>query len=349
MNTKSELDMDDLTPILFGHAAFQYLNAGCELGLFDLLHEKPNLTRAEIGQQLQLAERATDVLLLGTTSLKLTVASDGRYRNAAVLEKLISEGEWDIFASVVGFEAHIVYEAQADFVESLQKNTNIGLRRIRGVGRDLYHRFSENPHIERVFYRYMRSWSELSNPLLVERGGLADATTLLDVGGGDAVNSIALAQAFPHLKITMMEIPATEPIAKRRIEDNGLSDRITVHGGDMFRDEFPGGMDCVLFAHQMVIWEPEQNIELLRKARAALKDGGRVVIFNSMSDDQGDGPLMAALDSVYFAALPAEGGMIYAWQQYESWLRAAGFDQAKITRAAAQDAWTPHGIVSATK
>ncbi|MFE4513376.1 methyltransferase, partial [Kitasatospora sp. NPDC056783] len=159
------------------------------------------------------------------------------------------------------FEAHIVYEAQADFTESLRHNTNIGLRRIRGVGRDLYHRFAENPELERVFYRYMRAWSELSNPLLLAHKGFADARTVLDVGGGDAVNAIALARAHPYLEITILEIPATAPLACRRIEESGLADRITVHEGDMFQDPFPAA-DRVLFAHQMVIWEPHENLAL---------------------------------------------------------------------------------------
>ncbi|GLZ27875.1 methyltransferase [Lentzea sp. NBRC 105346] len=340
--------MDGLTPILFGHAAFQYLNAGCELGLFELLHKKSNLCREDIGQELQLAERATDTLLLGTTSLKLTTVEDRRYRNASVLDQLMEDDQWDIFTSVVAFEAHIVYEAQADFVESLRKNTNIGLRRVRGVGRDLYHRFVENPQLERVFYRYMRSWSELSNPFLLANADFASSRKVLDAGGGDGVNAIALAYAHPHLEVTVMEIPATGPIARKRIEDNGLAGRVTVHGGDMFRDEFPADVDTVLFSHQLVIWEPEQNIHLLSKAYEVLPEGGRVIIFSSMSSDEGDGPLMAALDSVYFATLPAEGGMIYAWHQYESWLRTAGFDQTKIRRVAGEG-WTPHGIVIATK
>jgi hypothetical protein len=348
MTTTTPLTLDGLTPILFGHASFQYLNAGCELGLFELLQERPGLTREEIGRELELAERATDVLLLGTTSLGITTQEAGRYHNAPVIEKLFADGQWSIFTSVVAFEAHIVYEAQTDFTESLRLNTNVGLRRIRGVGRDLYHRFHENPHIERVFYRYMRSWSELSNPFLLENGEFSAVKKVLDVGGGDAVNAIALAQAHPHLDITVMEIPATGPIARRRIEEAGLSERITVHEGDMFADEFPTDVDCVLFSHQMVIWEPEENISLMQRAYEALPEGGRCVIFNSVSNDEGDGPLMAALDSVYFAALPAKGGMIYAWQQYEQWLADAGFDRAKITRKAART-WTPHGIISAVK
>ncbi|SHG69671.1 methyltransferase [Streptoalloteichus hindustanus] len=346
MSADPDLTLDDLTPILFGHAAFQYLNAGCELGLFALLAREPDLTRENVRDGLGLADRAVDVLLLGTTSLRLTTRVEGRYRNAPVIDQLVREGRWENFANVVAFEAHIVYEGQADFVESLRDNTNVGLRRIRGTGRDLYHRFAENPHLERVFYRYMRSWSELANPLLLQKVDFGRVKKVLDVGGGDAVNAIALAGEHPHLEVTVLEIPATGPIARRRIADSGLSDRVSVHECDIFRDPFPTGADCVLFSHQLVIWEPEQNVELLRRAHEALPPGGQTVIFSSISDDDGDGPLMAALDSVYFAALPAEGGMIYAWRQYEEWLREAGFTRIHRLPCAA---WTPHGIIAATK
>ncbi|MFI5557864.1 methyltransferase [Amycolatopsis japonica] len=348
MTTDTGLTMDGLTPILFGHASFQYLNAGCEIGLFQLLQYKPNVTEDVIRQELGLEKRAVDVLLLGTTSLQLTVREDGRYRNAAVLNKLFEDGQWDRFVNVVAFEAHIVYTGQIDFVESLRKNTNVGLRQVRGVGRDLYHRFEENPAMERIFYRYMRSWSELSNPLLLKQADFSGVSSLLDVGGGDAVNAIALAQAHPHLKITILEIPATGPIARKRVEDSGLSGRITVEECDFFSDPFPAGADCVLFAHQLVIWEPEENVELLRRAHKVLPDGGKTIIFSSMSNDEGDGPLMAALDSAYFAALPAQGGMIYAWRQYEEWLREAGFSADRLQRVAGES-WTPHGLIVATK
>ncbi|WET81653.1 methyltransferase [Amycolatopsis sp. QT-25] len=340
------LSMDDLTPILFGHAAFQYLNAGCRLGLFRLLHETPDVPKKQIGIDLGLDERATDVLLLGTTSLRLTSVRNDTYRNASVLNDLFVSGQWEAFTSVVDFESDIVYESQADFVESLRHNTNVGLRRIRGVGRDLYQRLAENPPLERTFYRYMRSWSEWSQPLLLEAVDFGEVGTLLDVGGGDAVNAIALARAYPRMNITVLEIPATESIARQRIRDSGLDDRITVRAGDMFADPFPGDMDCVLFAHQLVIWNAEQNVRLLRNAHQALRPDGRVVIFSSMSGDAGDGPLMAALDSVYFAALPAEGGMIYSWSQYRQWLATAGFGEAAT---ASGDRWTPHGLLVAGK
>ncbi|NVI98244.1 methyltransferase domain-containing protein [Myxococcus sp. AM009] len=340
------LSLDDLTLILFGASAFQYLNAACELNLFELLRSKPNSTKEEIARRLELQPRAIDILLLGTTSLRLTERVNGTYRNAAAVEQLFEEGTWASFKAVVGFEQHICYEGQVDFTESLRTNKNVGLRRVRGTGRDLYHRLSENPHLERYFYDYMRSWSELSNPLLFKSVDFTQVRKVLDVGGGDGVNAIALAKAYPNLEVTVLEIPGTAPITRRRIEEMGLSARVKVHAGDMFAEAFPTGHDCVLFSHQLVIWTPEENTALLRKAHEALTPGGRVVIFSSISKDEGDGPLMAALDSVYFAAIPAEGGMIYSYEQYEGWMKDAGFKSAQRIPCGA---WTPHGVLIGAK
>ncbi|MEV7023386.1 methyltransferase [Kitasatospora sp. NPDC093558] len=338
--------MDGLSRILFGHAAFQYLNAACELGLPDLLAEKGALTREEVRDSLGLQDRAVEILLLGCTSLGIVVKEDGRYHLARVVRDLMDEGDWQRFKDTVAFEQYVVYEGQLDFTDSLRENRNVGLRRVRGSGRDLYHRLAENPHLEQVFYRYMRSWSELANKHLVHELDLSGRKHLLDCGGGDAVNAIALAKANPDLKVTVFEIPASGTIAEKKIAQAGVSDQVSVITGDMFADPLPTGCDVVMFAHQLVIWTLEENTELLRRAYEALPAGGQLVVFNSMSNDEGDGPVVAALDSVYFAALPAEGGMIYSWAQHEKCLLDAGFSTVKRIPI---PGWTPHGVIVATK
>ncbi|GIG61428.1 O-methyltransferase [Longispora fulva] len=346
LENANPLTPDDLTLLLFGAAAFQQLRAGCELGLFELLHAEPGRTRDEIARRLGLADRAVDTLLLGTTSLRLTTLAAGSYSNCAVVDALFASGDWGRFADVVGFEQYVVYAGQADYTESLRDNTNIGLRRVPGEGPDLYHRLAEDPFLGGVFYRYMRSWSELANRSLTERVDFDSVSRVLDMGGGDGVNALALAEAHPHLFVTVVDLPENLHVARGRIAAAGLADRVSVYAADMFTDPLPGGHDCVLFSHQLVIWTPEENVALLRRAHEALEPGGRVVIFSSMSRDDGTGPVMAALDSVYFTAIPAEGGMIYPAGRYLEWTKEAGFDNAAFTDCSA---WTPHGIVQATR
>lgn len=344
--TGAGLSRQELVGTLFGAAAFQLLNAGSELGLFELLHRKPGLTIPEVATELGLQQRPVEILLLGTSALRLTTIADGRYRNAELIDETIADGSWEIIADMIAFEAHIVYEAQADFVDSLRHNTNVGLRRFEGDADDLYHRLANRPDLERLFYRCMRSWSRLSNPILVDKADLTGVKRVLDVGGGDGVNAIALAKANPGVEFTVLDLPGAVAIAEQKIADSGLSDRISVTAADIFTDTYPEGYDCVLFANQLVIWSAEQNRLLLGKAHEALDEGGKVLVFNAMSDATGDGPLYAALDNVYFATLPAAASTLYHWGQYEQWLSEVGFSQVLRQPGGT---WTPHGVISAVK
>ena len=101
-----------------------------------------------------------------------------------------------------------------------------------------------------------------------------------------------------------------------------------------------------MFVHQLVIWPTETNAKLIQRAYDALTPGGKIIIFSSMSNDTEDGPVFAALDTVYFLCTPAEGGMIYPWKDYEHAMQRAGFKN--FQRFAAQS-WTPHGVIVGTK
>jgi predicted O-methyltransferase YrrM len=346
LTTRSPLTTSGLVGILFGAGAFQMLAAGCEFGLFALLDQRPGLTADQIGERLGLKPRPVQILLLGTTALGLTAVTAGAYRNGALVDELIGDGTWDIIVDLVAFQDQITGPAALDFVASLRGDTNVGLRRLAGDGTDLYHRLAADSRLEQLFYRCMRSWSKLSNPILARCADLSAVRRVLDVGGGDAVNSIALALANPDARFTVVDLPGAAAIARQRVAAHGLGDRIDVRGLDMFAQEYPGGHDCVLFANQLVIWSPQENLTLLRKAYQALPDGGRVLIFNAFADETGDGPLYAALDNVYFATLPSPSSMVYHWGQYEQWLTDAGF--TKIVRIPG-GTWTPHGLIEAIK
>lgn len=344
-NTES-LKMEDLVLFLYGHSAFQSLYAGFELGLFELLFRQPDCSKAEIGQHLQLEDYSTKALLLGLTALKLIQKVDDKYRNSLVIQTLFLEDTWKEFHDVVRFEAEIAYRGLIDFVESLRQNHNVGLRQFAGQGPDLYHRLVENPGLEKVFYNFMGSWSKLVNPLLVKHVDFSRFHHVVDVGGGDATNSITLAKAFPHLNITLLDIATTCKIAQKHIDAQQLSDRIQVQAANILTDEFPQAQDCFLFIHVLVIWSLDRNLSLLRRAYEALKPGGSVVIFNMMTSDEEDGPLMGALDSSYFVSIPHEGGMIYSWSDHEQCLREAGFTDIQRIYC---DFWAPSGIIVATK
>ncbi|MFI5940842.1 methyltransferase [Streptomyces uncialis] len=345
-DARSAEELGRLVPVLFGYAAFQQLNAGSQLGLFELLDAKGPLSAERVAEELGIARRSADVLLLGTTALGLTEAVDGTYRNGPSIAAGFREGLWPVLRDIVEFQDRVSYLPAGDYTESLRTGENAGIRHFPGTTRDLYTRLSGVPGLEELFYRCMHSWSRLSNPVLVEQTDFSATRRVLDVGGGDAVNAIALARAHPSLRVTVLDRAGALEVAERNIREAGLSDRVETHAADIFTGAYPGGHDCVLFAHQLVIWSPEQNVTLLRKAYEAVEPGGRVLVFNAFSDDDGTGPLYAALDNVYFTTLPFRHSTIYRWAQVEGWLREAGFTEVGRTVSAG---WTPHGVVGGVR
>jgi SAM-dependent methyltransferase len=342
-----ELSEDDLVYLLFGHAAFQYFHAGFAFRIFELLAASPEgLTREAISQAAGLQAYPARCLLLGLTSLRLIVKRGEVYANSRVIQSWISSERWKMLHDTVMFEARIVYQGQTDFVDSLRENRNVGLRHLPGGGPDLYHRLAVEPDLQQVFYNYMGSWSRMANPLLLASVDFSRWGHLLDVGGGDAANAIDICKRYPAAMVSLLDLPGNGAVARERVAAANLNSRIRVIEGNMFRDPFPAGNDCILFIHQLVIWPLATVSLLLKKAYDALAPGGGVVIFSSITDDSEDGPLMAAPDSVYFVSIPARGGMIHTWSDYEAGLREAGF--SSVTRHRCRS-WTPHGAMVAVK
>ncbi|MBB6120577.1 methyltransferase [Nocardiopsis algeriensis] len=339
-------DLKSLVPLIFGFSAFQQLHAASELQLFEYLTLNGPSTCEQVAEGLRLPVRSARKLLFGTTSLGLTDRADGVYTPSAPLREAIEDGTWPLIRNILDFQQRLSYLPATEYAQSLRSGENEGLKHLPGTGNDLYTRLEQSPELENLFFRGMHSWSELSNPVLLDQVDYRDTATVLDVGGGDAVNAIALARSHPHLRVTVFDLEGAIEVARDNIRAAGLSDRIDVVVGDMFSDPLPSGADLVLFAHQFVIWSPEQNRELLKKAHDTLRPGGRVAVFNAFADDDGRGPLYAALDSVYFATLPTEEATIYRWCEHEAWLKETGFVDIMRIRS---NGWTPHGVIEGRK
>jgi L-tyrosine C(3)-methyltransferase len=335
-----------LLPALFGHAAFQHLNAACRLGLLDHLHEHPNAGRAELRDDLRLSDRAIDTLLLGATATGLLTESPAdRFRVSAPVESLFDSGAWESFRALVEFESEIVYLSHSGYVDSLRDDTNAGLAWFPGAGDNLYQRLSADSRLNELFFRAMHAWSALTDHVLIHSDALAGVGHLLDLGGGDGVNAIAIARRWPHLRITLFDMADAVEIAEDNVARAELSDRISCVPGDMFSTAYPGDIDAVLLANQLSIWSEKQNRELMARAHDALPAGGRLMVFNQFVFGDGATRLYAALDAVYFATLPTASSRLWTVETCTEWMIDAGFEPPVWTPAT----WTPHGTIVATR
>jgi predicted O-methyltransferase YrrM len=159
-------------------------------------------------------------------------------------------------------------------------------------------------------------------PAVAAKLAIGDATTLLDLGGGTGIYSIALVQKNPKLKAIVFDRPEVLKVAAEMAAEYGVTDRVTLEPGDMFVDPLPQGCDLVLLSNILHDWDVPECEALVARSAAALRAGGRVVIHDVFLNDALDGPLPIALYSAALFTLTE--GRAYSAAEYRAMLEKAG-------------------------
>ena len=96
--------------------------------------------------------------------------------------------------------------------------------------------------------------------------------------------SMSLARRYPLLQATVYELPRVVPVARRLIEEAGMSDRVTVQEGDFQQEGLGEGYDMALVFGVMNGEPPEGRPALIRKVFEALNPGGKIVLRDFVLD-----------------------------------------------------------------
>jgi cyclopropane fatty-acyl-phospholipid synthase-like methyltransferase len=115
-------------------------------------------------------------------------------------------------------------------------------------------------------------------------------------------------------------------VAAENARAAGLAGRWEAHPGSALETEFAGPYDVALVARFLHLLAPQQREALLRRVRAALAPGGRVVALQIMlNDDRVSPPFAAAMNFNVLATTPP--GQVPTAGELEAVFRTVGFDR----------------------
>ena len=154
---------------------------------------------------------------------------------------------------------------------------------------------------------------------------------LLDVGGGSGCYASALANHYPEMQCTIMELAAVCEVAKDYIQKAGVSDRVDTKAADMFREVWPEGYNAHFYSNIFHDWSVETCEELAQKSFDALAPSGRICLQEILFDEGGDEPYPAAAFSFFMTQ--GTKGQQYTLNQLESILGKAGFKNISAQRS----------------
>jgi SAM-dependent methyltransferase len=255
------------------------LAVAVRIGLFELLDAEP-LDPDEIARRLELRVRAVRALCRALAATGLLERRGERLGLAPDAAAWLVRGRPGWLGGLIDLEVES-FLSPALLLEALHDDA----APIYG-GEDPWERHARDPEAARRFTRAMHSISERPAAALARVLELADARTLLDVGGGSGALSIALARAWPALHCSVWELPTVCEVALEYTEAAGLSERVRPLPGDFLRDPFPGPQDVVLFSQILHDWGPPRCRELVRAAFEALVPGGRVLVHEKLTGER---------------------------------------------------------------
>jgi hypothetical protein len=185
-------------------------------------------------------------------------------------------------------------------------------------GLPLWEDLAAHPLLSESFNRLMAEqsadfWPELAGCL--DWSGLRE---IVDVGGGSGTLVALLARAHPHLRGTVLDLPATAEAATARFAREGLADRCRAQAGSMF-DPLPAGADLYIVSIVIGDWEDAQATAILRRCAEAAGLRGRVLIVEALLED--DPVASSAMDLLM---LIVTGGRSRTLEQFRALIEAAG-------------------------
>jgi hypothetical protein len=125
------------------------------------------------------------------------------------------------------------------------------------------------------------------------------------------------------------------PIFDAYVARFGLGERLTFTAGDFFADPLPEA-DVLVMGHILHDWDLDEKRLLLRKAYDALPDGGALIVYEAIIDDDRRGNAFGLLMSLNML-IETPGGFDYTGADCRAWMRETGFRESYVEHLVGPD------------
>ena len=325
----SGLDPSYIMHVGMGFFASKTLLSAVELGLFTKLAQQP-MTGDEIAAALQLSPRAVPDFPDALVALKFLYregdSPEARYSNTPECALFLDRNSPGYIGGILEMANARLYRFRADLTDGLK--TGMPQNETKHSGEPMFTKLYADPARLEQFMNAMSGVSAGNFKEFASKFDFSKFNTLCDVGGATGQLSCMVAAANPHIRCTSFDLPKVVPIATRKIQQAGLTDRVTAVAGDFFADPLPKA-DVITMARILHDWNLEKKKALIRKVYDALPPGGAFVVIEALIDNarrENAFGLMMSLNML----IEFGDAFDYSGSDFAGWCREVGFRDFKI-------------------
>ena len=204
-------------------------------------------------------------------------------------------------------------------------------------GTPIFEYLSAHPDEAMVFQSAMTMFSEAEAAAVTDAYDFSGIETLVDVGGSQGVLLASILRATPSIRGVLFDLPVMVEGADELFAAEGVADRATVVGGDFF-ESIPTG-DAHILKHILHDWDDEHCVAILRSARNATVEGGRLLVIEEALPP-GNAPSPGKILDLFMLMV---GGRERTQAEYGALFEQAGYELKRIIPTV-----TPLHVIEAT-
>jgi hypothetical protein len=322
---------DAILQLGFGFWGSKTLLSAVELGLFSELAAGP-LEGAELRGRLGLHERSAGDFFDALVALGMLQRDEGRYANTPETDLFLDRAK----PSYVGGMLEMANARLYPFWGALTEGLRTGLPQNEAKqGEDFFAALYADPARLAQFAAAMSGLSVGVGQMIAAKFPWADHSTVIDIGCAEGAVPVQIALAHDHISGGGFDLPALEPIFDRYVAGFELGERLSFTGGDFFEDRLPEA-DVLVMGHILHDWDMDEKRQLLRLAYDALPDGGALIVYDAIIDDERRDNAFGLLMSLNML-IETPGGFDYTGADCCGWMQDAGFRDTYVEHLAGPD------------
>jgi O-methyltransferase domain/Dimerisation domain len=295
------------------------LLSAVELGVFTTLSRGP-LTGKALTAELGLQPRGTAEWLDALVSLGMLERSGGEYANTAATGLFLDRAKPTYLGGMLEMANARLYPFWGSLTEGLRTGRPQNEAK---TGEDFFAALYQDQGQLRQFLHAMTGLSMGAAAAIAEKFPWERHHTVIDIGSAEGCVPVQVALRHPHLTGGGFDLPAAGRAFDDYVAAHGLAGRLRFYPGDFFAGPLPPA-DVLIMGHILHDWSLQEKLTLLREAYDALPDGGALIVYDAIIDDDRRANTFGLLMSLNML-IETKAGFGYTANDCRSWMADAGF------------------------
>ncbi|MDQ3573056.1 MAG: acetylserotonin O-methyltransferase [Actinomycetota bacterium] len=308
------------------------LLSAVELGLFSELAQAGPLEGEALRERLGLHPRSATDFFDALVALGMLEREDGRYANTPATELFLDRAKPSYVGGILEMNNARLFGFWGSLTEGLR--TGSPQSEVKEGG-NFFDALYADPERLAQFAQAMSAISTGAGQAIAAKFPWGDHSSVIDVGCAEGAVPVQIALAHEHITGGGFDLPPLGPIFDAYVDRFGLNERLSFTGGDFFADPLPEA-DVLVMGHILHDWDLDEKRLLMQKAYDALPEGGALIVYEALIDDERRSNAFGLLMSLNML-IETPGGFDYTGADCQAWMHETGFRESYVEHLVGPD------------